>query len=595
MTEEKIVLWDETNISASCFCNVSSDSLEPFWAKPDYLEMICKGTNRETAYWLYRIREGTLIGYMNMVKAGRLNSNNTVDTIFYVKRLAERYNVHKQIGYLVDQLRDYMFQEGTLFHPDTEEKKELTKFMATHVASFWGTEDEMYNEKFAITEEIVRKYVEHNLRIFRMGQDLEFTGNHSPKGYPEVRYTDWRGTVEKGILQYGKKNVEAEAKSRDSYLVVVVTPRTRPKRYNEIYGERYFLCERDWDRLAIKEICQNAEEAGRIRTELLQKKIDREIMRMLPIQNDRDVLIAADSLWSMGFLKCTVASNNKTLPASLIKTEEDLKTLAGIMGLPEYAMSGYGNLGIAFAPNSGSARVRGDYHLGTIRIRMNGGTALVHEWYHAIEALYIDQHDCDIEISDQYYSLDQKDHNLNIFRQIRNLYSDQESSYYLRCADIDKSLDKKYYSEPVEMVARAFEAYIYSIQGEGLLKRNKMSNPIIYPNEEELKQYADLFNQLGDWIKQQDPGKGLNKRKTSYDPEKYRYSNCSGYLIRQIINDNPYSAWEYYTEGGRWKQLPHELIVKIQNGEIKKISCGLEAMILARKKTGNNDLNFVVE
>ena len=35
-------------------------------------------------------------------------------------------------------------------------------------------------------------------------------------------------------------------------------------------------------------------------------------------------------------------------------------------------------------------------------------------------------------------------------------------------------------------------------------------------------------------------------------------------------NDNPYRAWEYYTEGGRWKQLPHELIVNIQNGEIKK-------------------------
>ena len=206
-----------------------------------------------------------------------------------------------------------------------------------------------------------------------------------------------------------------------------------------------------------------------------------------------------------------VNEEEKTVAGNIIF--DALADLSLILNLPSSALGLRETVNLAFG-KGGQPGVQAHYapYSRTLALAKNAGAgALAHEWWHAFDHYMADKlFDRSSEgiqfASERWLHNDNEyPHPLNealsdIFRvTLLDSTGEKPSKYVNRAIKLDKQSEGYYYSQPTEIMARAFEAWVQSrtdIKNQYLVSGTQQSETAkmgAYPNEQELRDIAPAF------------------------------------------------------------------------------------------------------
>lgn len=579
---QKNIVWDYT-VKNTTIGSAMSDALGFIWPLPDYEQLIKDGLPREVAYWQYQIRKGAVNAYELNAKADMDQQcyEQILNEIFAIRDYVNECTTMASIKKIIWKLRAIYY--GSIIGADyaTEKmgrvKLAVMSGIAGVCADLMGTEEEMYKQRFVITNEVIHKYAASRFIILKNGEGLSFTGGVSPeRDYPEVVFRLPDAEPGHALLISAKTGRNPKEYKQERYSVFSLTP-PKQERWITVYSNTGTKRRNNnWDRLKPVKINLTLDEARQVYNEKVDQLVLKEKMKLFPFEQNSEVKKASARLIIMGFAKCTAVHTGDILVKQLKNTGDAFCILSDVTGIPKNCMSADGNLSLSFAAKNVGALTLGAYAGGVIQIREDKGV-LAHEWYHAADYCYsgIDR------------SLKQ------LFSDISLISEDEDFSYYKRCLETDKKQKgKPYFSLPEEMSARAFEKYIRSKTDNDTLTEECINNDSVYPTDEEMQRYTDAFDKLIIGIRKYDHEKkrqeiqhrqleqAVHPRRFSglkLEPKKYTYYQWKERLVRRS-KSNPYKGLEYMSEKG-WKFLTPEMRQKWNENDMEMLECEEEALV----------------
>ncbi|WP_427978357.1 CLCA_X family protein [Agarivorans sp.] len=230
---------------------------------------------------------------------------------------------------------------------------------------------------------------------------------------------------------------------------------------------------------------RSVEEKAALAQQNQQSALFRDYYRRGPDYRHGDTVDFADIKDTFGFASLTVGAwvsqQEKVRAAELVF--DALADLAFLLNLPPKALGLRGSLSLAFG-SGGQRNVQAHYAPARrcLALAKNAGAgALAHEWWHAFDhymadKLFVTPAQGVAFASSRWLADDeQREHPLNqylaqVFASAFLSYQGKQAHDYVRrSVALDRRLAQRYFSQPTEMMARAFEAWI---QANGLLKNS---------------------------------------------------------------------------------------------------------------------------
>lgn len=193
-----------------------------------------------------------------------------------------------------------------------------------------------------------------------------------------------------------------------------------------------------------------------------------------------------------------------------------LMDLADTLGIPPKGLSLNGTLGLAFGARGkgGKRPAMAHYEPGQVVINLTkgkGAGSLAHEWFHALDNYIPDGQGRDVFQSDNSADTAARVDLAMRWSEMRNVLRD--SGFQQRSRKLDEARSKPYFGTPVEMAARAFEAYTKQRLGERGVRNDYLVNTIetspAYPTESEMASIAPAFDRLIGTLEHQDTDTGV--------------------------------------------------------------------------------------
>jgi hypothetical protein len=288
------------------------------------------------------------------------------------------------------------------------------------------------------------------------------------------------------------------------------------------------------------------------------------------------------------FGNSTLASQ-KEAQEKINQAYDAFKDMASALGISSKAVGLGGELSLAFGArgkggrNAGAAHYEPSYMIINLT-RKNGRGSLAHEWFHSQDhnlgriAKY-GLEDTINGLSSRSFATDRANNHIDIHNKLRSevknsflkIKNGMRDEFLQACKDLDNlSPGKSYWSTPIEMAARTFEAYMkvkldqQSITNDFLVNVNASLDPLdqslsnVTPNYYALHHYGlfDAFEELFDNLNELVTDKGiiLNKHEdpaimqvaeawsqaTEKDLDLFKFDSTDKKEIVNIFSDNGY-------------------------------------------------------
>ncbi len=224
---------------------------------------------------------------------------------------------------------------------------------------------------------------------------------------------------------------------------------------------------------------------------------------------------------------------NRKRQDDLNRAYDALMDLSAALHLPPKAMSLSGSLALAFGARGRGGKQAPSAHYEPARVVINltkqsGAGSLAHEWLHAVDN-YFARKDGGSPVAmmtkGTRYAGDVREEVRQAFQGVRECM--RGTGYHQRCIRLDSRRKDSYWSQPEEMTARAFEAYIKdALQKKGIrndylvnvrdkeswdkaTENSAMKGTYPYPADAELESIRNAFDKLFSTIQFREHDRGF--------------------------------------------------------------------------------------
>jgi hypothetical protein len=229
---------------------------------------------------------------------------------------------------------------------------------------------------------------------------------------------------------------------------------------------------------------------------------------------------------------------NKLRQKNLNETYDALNDLASVLNIPVEALALNGTLALAFGARGHGGVNPASAHYEAIKIAINltkkrGAGSLAHEWFHGLDNYFnklnlkdkaevgADGFITENITTTSYPSV------INMREEVRDAFNDLMQSilgsdYQSRAKKLDETRREPYYSENLELAARAFEAYTIDKLAQKGITNDFLANidpsSGAYPSKQELAEtYSPLFDKLFEGMRYEQTDRGT--KLYALDPE----------------------------------------------------------------------------
>ena len=220
---------------------------------------------------------------------------------------------------------------------------------------------------------------------------------------------------------------------------------------------------------------------------------------------------------------------NKLRQKNLNETYDALNDLASVLNIPVEALALNGTLALAFGARGHGGVNPASAHYEAIKIAINltkkrGAGSLAHEWFHGLDNYFNKLNLKDkAEIGADGFITENITTTMypsaiNMREEVRDAFKDLMQSilgsdYQSRAKKLDETRREPYYSENLELAARAFEAYIIDKLAQKGITNDFLANTDpssgAYPSKQELAEtYSPLFDKLFEGMRYEQTDRG---------------------------------------------------------------------------------------